>query len=189
VIINALPPYLQDVARFAGLTGRRREEMLGLTWAQVDRERQVIRLRQGDTKNSDSRTMAIAGGLVDIIERRWQDRLVQRKDGSVVVCGLVFHRQGGRIVDYRKAWATACKAAGYTYRVANPKTGRRELGRRLHDFRRTAARDLVDSDTPERVAMAMTGHRTRSMFDRYTIASTKDIAAALERAARKVGAE
>jgi hypothetical protein len=30
--------------------------------------------------------------------------------------------------------------------------------------------------------MAMTGHKTRAMFDRYSIASTKDIEAALLRA-------
>ncbi len=54
----------------------------------------------------------------------------------------------------------------------------------MHDLRRTAARDRVDDGTPERVVMAMTGHRTRAMFDRYSIASTKDIEAAL----RKSGA-
>lgn len=52
----------------------------------------------------------------------------------------------------------------------------------MHDFRRTAARDRVDDGTPERVVMAKTGHKTRAMFDRYSIASTKDIAAALRRA-------
>lgn len=52
----------------------------------------------------------------------------------------------------------------------------------MHDLRRTAARDRVDDGIPERVVMAMTGHKTRAMFDRYSIASTKDIEAALLRA-------
>ena len=69
----------------------------------------------------------------------------------------------------------------------NEKTGRRELGRRMHDLRRTAARDRVDDGTPERVVMAMTGHRTRAMFDRYSIASTKDIEAALLKATLPAG--
>jgi hypothetical protein len=73
------------------------------------------------------------------------------------------------------------------YRVVNEKTGRRELGRRMHDLRRTAARDRVDDGTPERVVMAMTGHRTRAMFDQYSIASTKDIEAALLKATLPAG--
>ena len=50
-----------------------------------------------------------------------------------------------------------------------------------------AARDRVDDGTPERVVMAMTGHRTRAMFDRYSIASTTDIEAALLKATLPAG--
>jgi integrase len=182
-VVDALPEYLQDMARFAYLTGWRRGDMLGLKWSAVDMERGVIRLFQGETKNDEGRTLAIAGPLAEIMDRRESARLVERKDGEPVVADLVFHHRGRRIVDYRRAWATACKAAGFVYRVVNEKTGRRELGRRMHDLRRTAARDRVDDGTPERVVMAMTGHKTRAMFDRYSIASTKDIEAALLRAA------
>jgi len=45
----------------------------------------------------------------------------------------------------------------------------------MHDLRRAAAPDHVDHGAPEQVVMAMTGHKTRAMFDRYSIASTKDI--------------
>jgi integrase len=104
---------------------------------------------------------------------------VEQPNGEPVVADLVSHNRSHRIVDYRPAWVKACKAAGFTYQAVNEKTGRRELGRRVHDFRRTAARDRVDDSTPERVVMAMTGHQTRAMFDRYSIASTQDIGAAL----------
>ena len=57
----------------------------------------------------------------------------------------------------------------------------------MHDLRRTAARDRADDGTPERVVMAMTGHKTRAMFDRYRIASTKDIEAALRNATLPAG--
>jgi len=57
----------------------------------------------------------------------------------------------------------------------------------MHDLRRTAARDRVDDGTPGRVMMAMTGHKTRAMFDRYSIASTKDIEAALRKATLPAG--
>ena len=70
--------------------------------------------------------------------------------------------------DYRKAWRTACKAAGLTGLVP-------------HDLRRSAARNAVRAGTPEQVVMDLGGWRTRSVFGRYNVTSEKDLADALER--------
>lgn len=108
---------------------------------------------------------------------------IQRRLGRVVP--WVFCRDDGVPVgDFKKAWKTATKRAGVP-------------GRIFHDFRRTAVRDLIRAGIPETVAMRMTGHRTRSVFERYAIveegmlqeAGERFEAARLSRESGKVGGE
>ena len=81
----------------------------------------------------------------------------------------VFHRKGQPIGEFKRAWATACRVAGCP-------------GRLVHDLRRTAVRNMVRAGVSERVAMQLSGHRTRSVFERYNVTSEGDF----REAARKL---
>jgi len=167
-LLRHLPADVQPVASFAYWTGWRKQEVLGLTWPQVDFKAGVVRLEPGTTKNREGRTFPLFPELRAVLEaqRTYTDR-IQRERQAIIP--WVFHRAGKPIKSFYRSWRTACRLAG-------------QPGRIPHDFRRTAIRNMVRKGIPERVAMQLTGHKTRSVFDRYNIVSEGD----LQEAGRKL---
>ena len=164
-LLAELPADLRPPMMFAYLTGwRLTSEVLTLTWPQVDLDAGAVRLEVGSTKNREGRTFPV-NALPELAallrEQRAHTEAVQRRTGQIVP--WVFHRQGQPIRDFRGAWRAACTRAGLADRIP-------------HDFRRTAVRNLVRAGVPERVAMLLTGHKTRSIFDRYDIVNERDLA-------------
>jgi integrase len=155
---------------FLYVTGWRVSEAFGLQWRQVDFAAGTVRLDPGTTKNDEARVFIMNSELRQALEaQRAYTDAVQKEHGCII--SWVFHRDGAQLKGIRKSWETACKAAGCP-------------GMIRHDFRRTAVRNLVRAGVPERVAMKLTGHKTRSVFERYNIVSEGDLADA----ARKLDA-
>jgi integrase len=191
VLIEHLPLYLRDFVRFGYLTGWRKGEIASLCWEDVDGD--VIRLRAENSKNGEGRTVTLGGELGEWIERRNAERQVKTESG-VLLTLFVFHQKGDPVGDFRKAWATACVAAGLGQYVCDrckqtvgghrcKECGgeTRYTGRIFHDLRRTAVRNMVRAGVPERVAMTISGHKTRAIFDRYNIVNEADLREAMQR--------
>jgi integrase len=163
---SALPEHLRPVTTFAYWTGCRKAEILSLQWSQVDLRECVVRLNPGETKNDEPRLIPLAGELLQMLKMQRQIR-----DERWPACPWVFFRSGKRIKDVRGAWAKACIAADLCETINEE----RVPTKLFHDFRRTGVRNLVRAGVPERVAMAISGHKTRSVFDRYNIVSERDL--------------
>src|SRR5439155_6452798 len=87
-----------------------------------------------------------------------------------IIVRHVFHRDGKPVRSFRRAWLSACTAAGLPHRI-------------VHDFRRTSARNLSRAGVPEGVIMGLCGWKTRSVFDRYRIVNERDLAEGLAKLA------
>lgn len=192
-----LPDPIDVVARFAYLSGWRKGEILPLPWSAVDRSAREIRL--ATSKNGDGRVLPYTEGsaLDRLVEARWKAREYETPEKQTGISAYLFHRQGRPLADIRKAWAKACREA----RVVKPcdscdgvpapedavETCRRceghgtLPGRLLHDLRRTGVRDMTRAGVPQSVAMAISGHKTISVFLRYNITDEKDKREALTR--------
>ena len=160
-----LPSPYQDVLDFAYYSGWRRREVTELTWDEVDLVGGVVRLAPGRSKTRVGRILPISTAIREVLDRR-----VNRRQESDA---LVFKRDGVTVRQWKVAWDGACRRAGVP-------------GRLFHDCRRTAARNLIRAGVPERVAMLLTGHKTRCVFDRYNIVNERELATAGERLAAYV---
>jgi integrase len=82
----------------------------------------------------------------------------------------------------RKAWQKACSAAGLgKLEEVEGRPDPRYTGLIIHDLRRSAIKNLMKAGVNEKVAMKISGHKTRDVFDRYHIVDTEDVVDAMRR--------
>jgi integrase len=173
-VASRLPDDLGDLARFAYVSGWRKGEVRRLAWPDVDRAAGRIVLRREHSKNGEPRVLPLVGDLAALVERRWRAREYETPEGGTALASLVFHRAGRPLGDFRRAWASACQAAGVA-------------GTLFHDLRRSAVRNMDRAGVSQTVAMALSGHKTASVYRRYRIVDESDLRAALARTQASLG--
>jgi len=167
-LLGVLPTHLRPLILFLYWCGVRLGEARAIEWHQVDLEKRLVRLEEDQTKNASARIVPLPAVLVEILTK------------AEPKTGLVFDDSNLRL-----EWARACSAVGLG-KMEDRESGegnawKKYSGLIVHDLRRSAVRNLVNAGIPERVAMGISGHKTRSVFDRYHIVSTEDVSNAMQR--------
>jgi integrase len=196
VLANLPDDGLRDFVRFGYITGMRKGEIESLRWDNLTDD--VLTLLAEDAKDGKyDRTIPVGEGeLKKVMDQRKDARSIKTDGGAIGLSKYIFHRGDGQPVgEFRKAWKTACIAAGVgkmvcpkcesegvEKRCPKCKAPRKYAGRIFHDTRRSAVRDLVRAGVPQKTAMEISGHRTDSVFHRYNIIDEADKRAALRAA-------
>lgn len=162
-LLEELPTALKALFVCGYHTGARKGELRKTRWEQVDLEAAVIRLSAGQTKGKKPRTLPIYGDM-----ERW---LRSQQSSCPQGCPFVFFGIHNRSVsDHLPGWREACERVGLP-------------GLLFHDLRRSAVRNMKRAGVQDKVAMEISGHKTRAVFERYNITDEGDIGNAADKLA------
>ena len=157
-LLTHLPAYLRPLLIFLFTTGCRVGAAKLITWDMVSRDGRSIDLPAAIVKNKNPVTIPVTAELTALLSKMF------RKSGEPVFDST----------NLRKEWDNATTAYG-----------RPEL--LIHDLRRSGVRNLTDSGVQEKVAMSISGHKTRSVFDRYNIVADKQLRDAMDKLQQRSG--
>lgn len=149
-LLFELPEELRLLFVVAYHVGLRKGALLRIKWSQVDLKSQTIWMAgRKSNRKPEPIAVPIYGDMAKFIEMQPQSS------------EYLFARGAKPIRDFRESWDLACQRAGLP-------------GLLFHDLRRTAVRNLRRAGVEEGVIMKITGHRTRSVFERYNITDHTD---------------
>ena len=172
-LLKEISPTLHPFVKFLYATGMRSGQAVNLTWDMVDKNCTELHVPGELTKNGEDFTLPLLYKNGEPIFDFVKDiKKMVRFNGQPIF----------DTTNFRKAWRTACHKLGLG--VFNEET-EAYRGLRPHDFRRTACRNMVKNGIPQTVAMAISGHKTDSMFRRYAIMDKSAVQDAFEVLAAK----
>jgi integrase len=160
-LMNAASAYFKPILLTAYHTGMRKGEILNLTWDRVDLKAGLVRLRPEDTKAREGRTIPLTKELSETLRNAtiYLDESGQRVP-------WVFTHAGKRILSVRRAFETACREAGLNDVV-------------FHDLRHTFVTNMRRAGVDYFRIMAITGHKTMTVFKRYNTIDGADLRQAI----------
>jgi len=181
---NAKLLWLRALIECAYKFGFRKGELLNLHVRQVDLIERWIELEEGTTKNGEGRKVKMTPEVFELLSACCQakapDDFVFTRDTCM------------QVVDPRKEWYDLCVRSGLGHWVPAQRKNGKEFnsyqGLNLHDFRRSAIRNMTRRGVSETVALKISGHKTISVFKRYNIVDERDLeqASKLIEAGRKL---
>jgi integrase len=168
---NAKELWLRALLECAYSFGFRKGELLNLHVRQVDLFERWIELEEGTTKNGEARKVKMTPKVFELLSACCQGKA--RDD-------FVFTRADSQhVCDPRKEWYDLCVRSGLGRWVPAKRKNGKEFnsyqGLNLHDFRRSAIRNMTRRGVSETVAMRISGHKTISVFKRYNIVDERDL--------------
>ena len=176
--VAAFPDNLQPSVIFLYYTGCRSGAAEKITWGMVNNDCTEIHAPGAIIKNKEAWEIPLVGPLEPLSDVLKRVRKQTIKENKILATDApVFD-----FTNFRKIWNQTChdfQLGTYITEKEDGTATQRYSGLHAHDFRRSAARNLVKAGLPEHVAMKITGHKTTSMFRRYAIQNTKDVKEAL----------
>jgi integrase len=152
-------PHLPTLIPMLLLTGMRAGEALSLTWGQVDMLNQTLTVGRAKTSSGTGRTIPINGDLSSTLaaHRAWfAERFGEPKpEQHLFPWGKPVPSDPARhATDITWGWDQLRKDTGVSCR--------------LHDLRHTFATRLAENGVSESTMLALMGHMSRSMLERYS---------------------
>lgn len=151
-------PYLHPIVLIALTTCARKGEILSLKWDDIDFKRKKMTFRE--TKNGETRSVALSDAVIDCLLREQAKRVVPSK--------YVFPSlDGTKPADFMTSWKKVIKSLG--------------LNICFHTLRHTGASHLAMNGATQLEIAAILGHKTLAMVKRYSHLSTSSTAQALNK--------
>ena len=166
--LNEMPERLRLTVLYLYYTGTRMGELEQITWSIVSNDCRELIISARITKTDKARIVPLVGPLETI-----RTALIEARKKFPKQTDPVFD-----MTNFRRIWNRTCHKLGLG--VYDESTDNRKYsGLHPHDFRRSAARNLIKAGVARSTAMLITGHKTEAVFERYNIKDTSDAEAAL----------
>jgi len=171
--LAAFPDNLQAAVLFLYYSGSRSGAAAQITWSMVNNDCTEIHAPGSIIKNKTDWEIPLVGPLEPIAKalKKLRSTSIPAPDAPVF-----------DFTNFRKIWNQTCHDLNLGVYVTEKEDGtptQQYSGLHPHDFRRSAARNLIKAGVSEHIAMKITGHKTTAIFKRYAIQNTNDVKDAL----------